>query len=125
MLQSLRVEGVDSPEGVGRAIEEGRALARDIGSGDPERMAPPRLAELVSERCKAAGIQVDVLAEQDHLRAEYPLLMAVARASTNVDRHHARVVRLAWSGDGPVERTVCIAGKGVTFDTGGADIKIG
>ena len=26
-----------------RAIELGRAVARDIGGGDPERMAPPRI----------------------------------------------------------------------------------
>jgi leucyl aminopeptidase len=35
------------------------------------------------------------------------------------------VVRLVWSGSGKIERTVCIAGKGVTYDVGGADIKVG
>ena len=30
-----------------RAIELGRAVARDIGGADPERMAPPRVAEYV------------------------------------------------------------------------------
>lgn len=28
-----------------RAIELGRCVARDIGGADPERMAPPRVAE--------------------------------------------------------------------------------
>ena len=32
-----------------RAIEYGRAVGRDIGGGDPERMAPPRVAEYVQE----------------------------------------------------------------------------
>eukprot|EP00930_Biecheleria_cincta_P046247 TRINITY_DN31896_c0_g1_i1.p1 TRINITY_DN31896_c0_g1~~TRINITY_DN31896_c0_g1_i1.p1 ORF type:complete len:577 (+),score=98.47 TRINITY_DN31896_c0_g1_i1:43-1773(+) len=125
VLESVRVEGKDCTSAVVSAIEDGRILARDVGSGDPERMAPPALAELVKQRCEAAGIEVDILQDQEHLGAQYPLLMAVARAAKNVERHHARVVRLAWSGDGPVERTICIAGKGVTFDTGGADIKIG
>lgn len=30
-----------------RAIELGRCVARDIGGADPERMAPPRVAEYV------------------------------------------------------------------------------
>jgi len=107
------------------AVEVGRALARDLASGDPERMAPPRLAEHVGEVCRAAGVGVEVVDSEAELRSEYPLLMAVARASLRVDRHRPRVVRLAWQGEGRVERTVCLAGKGVTYDTGGADLKVG
>lgn len=88
-------------------------------------MAPPRLADFVRETCEAHGVEVQVLEDQALLNAEYPLLMAVARASTRVQRHHPRVVRLSWAGGGPVQRTICIAGKGVTYDTGGADVKVG
>ena len=35
------------------------------------------------------------------------------------------VVRMEWCGGGEVTRTLCIAGKGVTYDVGGADIKVG
>merc|ERR1719240_831202 len=56
---------------------------------------------------------------------EYPLLMAVARASIVVERHRPCVVRLAWQGSGLIRQTLCIAGKGVTYDTGGADLKVG
>lgn len=107
------------------AIEEGRKLARDIGSGDPERMSPLKLAEYVRSACEEAGIAVEVLDDLATLQAEYPLLHAVARASIEVERHRPAVVRLVWSGSGKIERTVCIAGKGVTYDVGGADIKVG
>ena len=107
------------------AIEEGRRLARDIGSGDPERMSPLKLAEYVRSACEEAGIAVEVLDDLATLQAEYPLLHAVARASIKVERHRPAVVRLVWSGSGKIERTVCIAGKGVTYDVGGADIKVG
>ena len=48
-LQALRLHASDTHPGADAApaIEAGRALARDIGSADPERMAPLRLAELV------------------------------------------------------------------------------
>lgn len=119
------IPGYSALPGTSAAIEAGRALARDIGTSDPERMAPPRLADRVLEECRAAGIDVEVLDNMAVLSTEYPLLMAVARASLPVERHQPRVVRLSWSGSGPAERTVCIAGKGVTYDTGGADLKVG
>jgi len=53
----------------------------------------------------------------------YPLLAAVARASMGVARHRPCVVRLELVPEGPVTRTVLFAGKGVTYDTGGADLK--
>lgn len=59
------------------------------------------------------------------LERQYPLLHAVARASLPVPRHHPRVIRLEYRGSGPIERRVFFAGKGVTYDTGGADIKAG
>jgi leucyl aminopeptidase len=42
-----------------RAIEFGRAVGRDIGGADPERMAPPRVAEYVKELFdKSSGVKV-------------------------------------------------------------------
>src|SRR5439155_798613 len=52
-----------------------------------------------------------------------PLIGAVARASYAVPRHHPRIIRLTYEGAGPIERTIFLAGKGVTYDTGGADLK--
>lgn len=51
--------------------------------------------------------------------------MAVSRCALAVPRHHPRVVRVEYRGDGPITRQVMFAGKGVTYDTGGADIKAG
>ena len=55
------------------AIEAGRALARDIGSGDPERMAPLRLAEAVRSALADEDVQVEILREESYLREQYPL----------------------------------------------------
>jgi leucyl aminopeptidase len=42
-----------------RAMELGRVVGRDIGGSDPERMAPPRVAEYVEALFdKASGIKV-------------------------------------------------------------------
>jgi leucyl aminopeptidase len=107
------------------ALEAGRRLSRDLGGTEPERMAPAAFAQLCHERLKPEGVKVRVLDRRASLEREYPLMMAVARASVPVERHRPRVIRLEWTGDEPIERTYWLAGKAVTYDTGGADLKTG
>jgi leucyl aminopeptidase len=59
----------------------------------------------------------------EHDVTAYPLLAAVARASNQVERHRPAVVTLDLKPQGDVQRTIILAGKGVTYDTGGADLK--
>ena len=123
---ALHPSGTQLAAGALEAIEAGRTLARDIGSGDPEVMTPLRLASAVQEAVQEVpGVEVSVVSDLDTLRVDYPLLMAVARASIPVERHRPCVVRMIWRGRGETKRTVCVAGKGVTYDVGGADIKVG
>ncbi|CAB1319920.1 unnamed protein product [Coregonus sp. 'balchen'] len=37
----------------------------------------------------------------------------------------ARVIKLQYCGEGPIQHTLMLVGKGITYDTGGADIKAG
>ncbi len=101
------------------AVEVGRKLCRDIAGTEPERMAPLRVAQLCEEAFAGTSVQVEI--ERDV--TAYPLLAAVARASMTVERHRPCVARLFWSSPGEVKRTIVLAGKGVTYDTGGADLK--
>jgi len=63
--------------------------------------------------------------DKEVLNKEYPLLSAVARSSEHVERHAPCVVHLDYSGEGPLVETLLFSGKGVTYDTGGADVKTG
>jgi leucyl aminopeptidase len=101
------------------AIEIGRALCRDITGTEPERMAPLRIAALCREAFAHTGVHVTI---EDDVSG-YPLLTAVARASSVVERHRPCVVTLDHRGPGDVTQTIVFAGKGVTYDTGGADLK--
>uniref|UniRef100_H2Y409 Cytosol aminopeptidase domain-containing protein n=1 Tax=Ciona savignyi TaxID=51511 RepID=H2Y409_CIOSA len=42
-----------------------------------------------------------------------------------IPRHNARVIKLQYEGEGPITDTIFLVGKGVTYDTGGADVKAG
>ena len=45
------------------------------------------------------------------------------RCASYVDRHDGRVIWLTYDPEGKVEKTLYMVGKGITYDTGGADIK--
>ena len=45
--------------------------------------------------------------------------------TTAIERHQGRIVYLTYEPSGPVNKTLYLVGKGVTYDTGGADIKAG
>lgn len=107
------------------ALENGRLAYRDIGGSDPERMAAPRVADYVQELFKDSPVKVEVVSDLKTLEKEYPCLAAVNRCAKSVPRHQARVVKLQYCGEGPIEKTLMLVGKGITYDTGGADIKAG
>ena len=52
-------------------------------------------------------------------------IIAVNRSASGIARHDGRVIWLSYHPEGPVEKTIMLVGKGITYDTGGADIKAG
>ena len=105
------------------ALESGRSLARDLTAGDPEFTAPEGFAALCEAAFRGGPVSVDVDRDAARVARENPLIEAVVRASMEVERHQPRVVKLSYDGgEGP---HYFFAGKGVTYDTGGADLKVG
>ncbi|KAH8360118.1 hypothetical protein KR093_010862, partial [Drosophila rubida] len=104
-------------------LESGRFIARDIGVGDPERMAPPQVEEYV--RPLFDTLKMKVVDDLGTLNREYPLFAAVNRAASKVTRHQGRIIYLEYTPPNPARKTLMLVGKGVTYDTGGADIKAG
>ena len=111
------------------AVEEGRRLARDIGGADPERMTALKCAGAIETFLKKNGldkiIKFHAQTDLNALAKDFPLLAAVSRASLHVERHHPCVVTLEYKSpdQSKVEEELYMVGKGVTYDTGGADIK--
>lgn len=106
------------------AIEAGKRLARDLCGTEPERMTPRRFADYCVDAFNNLPVQVAVETDVATLLADYPLLMAVARSSLHVERHKPAVIRLEYCPEGEIEQTLLFAGKGLVYDTGGADLKI-
>lgn len=93
-------------------------LVRDLVNTPAEDMGPEALEAECARLAKAHGAELAVT-RGDALEREYPMVHAVGRAAA---RHHApRLMHLVW-GD-PAHPVLAVVGKGVTFDSGGLDIK--
>lgn len=106
------------------AIDAARAEAlavckvRDLVNTPAEDMGPAALEDEIVALGKAFRAEVNITMG-DTLETEFPMVHAVGRAAT---RHHApRMLELVW-GDEKAPR-LAIIGKGVSFDSGGLDIK--
>lgn len=105
-------------------LESGRRVACDIGDADPERMSPPKVEEYITSVFSGSSIKVEVCKDQEKFKSDYPLFEAVNRAASAIERHQGRIIFLEYTPSGPVEDTLFLVGKGVTYDTGGIDVKI-
>jgi leucyl aminopeptidase len=112
-------------------IELGRIVGRDIGGSDPERMTPIKVQEYVENNLQSEFIKMEIIDSKEDFEKSYPCFAAVNRAADIVPRHRGRIIKLEYtppgsdSGTLAVDKTLFLIGKGITYDTGGADIKHG
>lgn len=107
------------------AFEEARRVARDIAGTEPERMTPAHVVESCRAVFQDTPVRMGVVEERPTIEREYPLIAAVARASYVVPRHAPRIIRMEYRGEGDPRASFLFAGKGVVYDTGGSDLKVG
>ena len=96
------------------------ALVRDLVNTPASDMGPADLEAQAAKLAQAHGATLTVT-KGDALAKGYPMIHAVGRAAAP-DRA-PRLIELEW-GD-PKHPRIAIVGKGVTFDTGGLNIKPG
>lgn len=90
-------------------------------------MTPSRVEEYVAELFCGSNVTVQVVCDPDTLQQEYPLFASVNRGASVIPRHAGRIIFLTYEPPNAacVLETLMFVGKGVTYDTGGLDIKYG
>ncbi len=104
------------------ALAEATFLARDMITTPAEDMAPADLAAEAAALAAAHGATLAVVVGDDLLAAGYPAIHTVGRAAAAAPR----LIDLRWAppgADAAALPQVALVGKGVTFDSGGLDIK--
>ncbi len=103
----------------GQAIAAGVAFTRELGNLPPNICNPQYLAEQAQAFAnRFDGAECEVLGDAEMDALGMGALLAVARASTN----RPKLVVLKWNGGGDAKPYVLV-GKGITFDTGGVNLK--
>jgi leucyl aminopeptidase len=98
-------------------LAEATTLVRDLVNTPTEDMGPEQLGDAVKALGKAHKAKVRDWVGDELLKANFPTIHAVGRAS----HREPRLIELGWGKAG--DPKLVIVGKGVCFDTGGLDLK--
>ena len=119
--KGARVLATTSLAALSGAAAEARAaaLVRDLIDTPASDLGPADLAQVVIDTLRPLGADVRVISGEALVEKNFPAIHAVGRAA-----HQApRLIEAVW-GDA-AHPVVAIIGKGITFDTGGLNIKPG
>ncbi len=109
------------PEGADKAraerLAEGVFLARDLINTPTNDMGPDDVETAARKLAGQHGAEVEVIAGDELLTRNFPMIHAVGRAAEQAPR----LIDIRWGNENAPK--VTLVGKGVCFDTGGLDIK--
>jgi leucyl aminopeptidase len=104
---------------LGAAVARGVALARDLGNTPGNDLTPQKLADAARTVAHKFGMSATIFGPEE-LRAQgFGGVIGVGQGSANPP--HVAIVEYGAKREGVP--TICLVGKGITFDTGGISIK--
>jgi leucyl aminopeptidase len=108
--------GKADAEEVDRLVEAA-CIARDLINTPANDLGPDALEREIRDFAAARKIKLKVTSGDELLKAGFPMIHAVGRAAAQPPR----LIDMSWGN--ARDPKVTLVGKGVTFDTGGLDIK--
>ena len=112
---------IGETEAADAATKEAIAIhrLRDLINTPAEDMGPAQIQSTISDLAERYGASLETTIGDALLEQNYPLVHAVGRAGPQAPR----IMELSWGDESDPE--VAIVGKGVSFDTGGLNLKTG
>jgi leucyl aminopeptidase len=103
----------------GQIIARGVNFARDLVNGPGYAMHPPELGEEAVKLGKRLGLKVTVLDMAELTEQGFGGILAVGKGS----EHEPRFIVMEYGEANTGTPTICLVGKGLTFDSGGLSLK--
>jgi leucyl aminopeptidase len=103
----------------GQAIARGVNFARDLVNGPGYAMHPPELGEEAVRLGQRLGLKVTVLDMSQLIEQGFGGILAVGKGS----EHEPRFIVMEYGEAKAGTPTICLVGKGLTFDSGGLSLK--
>lgn len=95
--------------------------ARELINEPPIVLNPVYFAQEAQKIAQKTGLKIEILDEKALKKENMGLMLAVGQGT--LDFAPPRLIKLSYTPDKASKKTVALVGKGVTFDSGGLDIK--
>lgn len=102
-----------------RVLCESVCLTRDLVNENADCITPKALAEEAKNISKKYGLKINVLDEKELRRKKMGLITAVGQGAQNPPC----LIVMQYLHGGKNKKTLAIVGKGITFDSGGLNLK--
>mmetsp|Transcript_58072 Transcript_58072/g.160582 ORF Transcript_58072/g.160582 Transcript_58072/m.160582 type:complete len:441 (+) Transcript_58072:189-1511(+) len=125
-LTSLTLVGTSvSTDGADRArkIMAGVNVCRDLVASPPNVVTPKSLAEMAVDVAMEHGLEAEILEREAVEALGMGAYMGVAKGS--LEEHGPKFIHLTYKPPQTPTKKVAIVGKGLTFDSGGYNLKVG
>jgi leucyl aminopeptidase len=118
-IDLLGFAGQDAAIARARQVASGVILARELVAAPANIVTPVTLAETALAIAHEHSLEVEILERDECEKLGMGAFLGVAQASDLPPKF----IHLVYKPEGPARRKVAIVGKGLTFDSGGLNIK--
>ncbi|RTZ60500.1 MAG: hypothetical protein DSZ31_01895, partial [Gammaproteobacteria bacterium] len=103
---------------IGKVLAQAQNFTRDLVNTPPNEINPETFAQIAEEIAEEYGFEVDIK-DPCWVEKEMPGLWAVGKGS----KTKPRFIHLIYKPQGGAKKKIAFVGKGLTFDSGGLNIK--
>ncbi|MBR8829230.1 MAG: leucyl aminopeptidase [Gomphosphaeria aponina SAG 52.96 = DSM 107014] len=104
----------------GEKVASGVILARELVAAPANSVTPITMAQTALEIAKEYGLSLEILEQEDCEKLGMGAFLGVAKASDLPPKF----IHITYKPEGTPRRKLAIVGKGLTFDTGGYNLKV-
>ncbi len=117
----IGLAGSDEAIARARQICSGVILARELVAAPANSCTPITMAETAEALAKEFGLTLEILEKEDCEKLGMGAFLGVAQASDLPPKF----IHITYTPEGTPRRKLAIVGKGLTFDSGGLNLKVG
>ena len=103
------------------SICKGVELARRLVAAPPNSLTPLEMSKQASEIAKEHNLEIKILEKKECEDLRMGAFLAVAKGSDLAPKF----IHLTFKSESPIKEKIAIVGKGLTFDSGGYNLKVG
>jgi len=115
-IDSSKLESIEQGLKKGKIIGDSLNFARNLVNEPPAETTPAKLAEVAAS---LEGIECKIFEKEEIEKMNMGAFLAVAKGSSE----SPKFIHMIYKPSGEIKKKIAVVGKGITFDSGGLDLK--